>query len=107
MLKRLNRRSGNRYTLFSIMLIILMLYAFNLSMRGTEKSYPEYVYYNEMKYEYAQTVRGSSLKFVRKYGKNYQGYMLLLSRSEKNHSVPEKIYIYEGWRTYREYQRAD
>lgn len=103
MLKRLSKRSGSRYTFFSIVLIILMLYVFRLSFKPAEVQYPQYVEYGGNKYEYSQTVRQTSFQFVRKYGISYEGNVLLLKRGERNKDVPEKVYIFLGWRQYREY----
>lgn len=103
MLRRLSKRSGNRYTLISIVLILLMLYLFKITLGGTEGDYPQYIYYGEHKYQYNDTVRGSSLSFVRKYGKNYNGYALLVKRGESNAAMPEAVYVFAGWRTYKEY----
>jgi len=104
MQKAFNRRSGNRYVLFSIVLIILMIYTFSFFTRDGENSYPEYVYYGDTKYQYTETVQESPLQFVRKYGKGSQGYALLIRKAERNKSEPQRVYVYEGWRRYREYQ---
>lgn len=105
MLKRLSKRSGNKYTLISILIIILMLYFFKISLGGgEEENYPQYVYYGDYKYQYNQTIHEASYKFVRKYGVSYDGYILLLKRGESWETTPQKVYIFTGWRKYREYE---
>jgi hypothetical protein len=104
MLKSFGKRSGNKYTLLSIIIIILMMYFVRFATKGTESSYPSYVYYGENKYEFSQTVNESSFKFQRKYGVNYEGYVILLRRSEASAEVPEKVYIYTKFRKYNEYK---
>ncbi len=104
MLKNLRGRSGNRYTLISILLIIVMLYGYRFISGGASGDYPPYVYYNNQKYEYTETVKESSLKFVRKYGKNYEGYVLLVKRAESKMEQPEAVYIYASWKNYYKYQ---
>ncbi|OGO78161.1 MAG: hypothetical protein A2Y23_12330 [Clostridiales bacterium GWB2_37_7] len=104
MLKRLSKSNGNKYTLISIIMIILMMYFFKFAFGGTEGSYPQFVYYGERKYEFSQTVSESSFRFIRKYGMSYEGYTLLLKRGERNLKTPEKVYIYAKWGKYKEYK---
>lgn len=105
MLRRLNKKGGNRYTIISIIIIILMLYVFKIALgRGGEVNYPQIVYYGDYKYQYSQTIREASFRFVRKYDMSYEGYNLLLKRGEKRETIPGKVYIFVGWRKYREYE---
>lgn len=105
MLSRFKRRSGNRYTLVSIIMIILMLYFFRIALGGNnEANYPQYVYHGDYKYQYVTTIKESSFKFVRKYGVSYDGYMLLLKRGENWDTEPSMVYIYAGWSKYRQYK---
>lgn len=106
MLKGLRKRSGGRYTLISILLILGMLYGYRFMVGGKQGEYPAQIYYNNQKYVYAETVKESSLKFVRKYGKTYEGYVLLLKRAESKKEQPEAVYIYVSWQSYRMYQPA-
>lgn len=104
MLKRLSKKGGNKYTFISIIIIIMMMY-FLKSVLGVseEGNYPEYVNYKNYNFEYSQTISESSFKFVRKYGANYEGHMLLLKRGENWNTAPSKAYIFIGWKKYREY----
>jgi hypothetical protein len=104
MLKSLRKRSGDRYTLISILLILAMLYGYRFAAGEKQGDYPGEVYYNNQKYDYTETVKESSLKFTRKYGKSYEGYMLLVKRTESKKEQPEAVYIYASWRAYRKYQ---
>lgn len=105
MLKRLNKKSGNRFTLISIIIIILMLYLFKISFGGNDEgNYPQNVYYGDYKFQYSQTISESSFKFVRKYSVSYEGHMLLLKRGENWETAPSRVYIFTGRRKYREYQ---
>lgn len=103
MLARFKRGSGNRYTLVSIVMIIMMLYFFKFALRGTDVEYPQTVYFADHNYIYSQTLKASSFKFVRDYGKSNNGYIVLKLRSEQGMEVPERVYIFEGWKSYREY----
>lgn len=103
MLKGLSRRSGNKYTIISILMIILMMYFFKFAMGGNEATYPQQVNYGMQKYEYRQTISESALKFQRKYGKSFEGHMLLLKRGA-DAEAPDKVYIFTKWRKYREYE---
>lgn len=104
MLKKLGKRSGNRYTIISIMIIILMMYFFKISFFGKEEgSYPQNVKYRGYNFEYSQTISESSFGFVRKYGASFEGHMLLLRRGENWNTAPSNTYIYIGSRKYREY----
>lgn len=104
MLKRLNKRSGNKYTMISIIFIILMMYFFKISLGGNQVTYPQSVYFNDHKYEYSQTIRAASVSFIRKYGVSYEGNILLLKRGDGDLKVPDKVYIFTNWQKYREYQ---
>lgn len=105
MIKRLNKKSGNRYTMISIIIIILMLYFFKIALGGSgEENYPQYVYYGDYKYHYSITISESSFRFVRKYGMSYEGHILLLKRGENWETAPSKVYIFKGGRKYREYE---
>jgi hypothetical protein len=104
MLKRLGKRSGNRYTIISIIIIITMAYFFKLNFAGKEEgNYPQNIHYRDYNFEYSQTINESSYKFVRKYGANYEGYILLLRRGENWSTAPSKVYIFIGSKKYREY----
>jgi len=105
MLKRLNKKSGNKYTIISIIIIILVIYFFKLSSGGSgEENYPQDVYYGDYKYHYSQTINESSFKFVRKYGMSYEGHIFLLKHGENQKTAPSKVYIFTGRRKYREYE---
>jgi hypothetical protein len=81
------------------------MYFFKISMGGSgEGNYPQNVYYGDNKYEYSQTITGSSFGFVRKYGASSEGHALLLRRGENKEPKPSKVYIFTGWKKYREYQ---
>jgi hypothetical protein len=104
MLKRLSKRSGNKYTIISIIIIILMMYFFKISFAGKgEVNYPQSVHYRDYNFEYSQTISESAFKFVRKYGASYEGHILLLKRGENWTTAPSKTYIFIGWKKYREY----
>jgi hypothetical protein len=104
MLKSFSKRSGNKYTIISIIMIILMMYLFKFTMGGTEVNYPQYIYYGDHKYEFNQIVNESSFKFQREYGRSYEGHILLLMRGERDTANPVKVYIFTKWRKYREYE---
>lgn len=103
MLARFRKRNGSRYTLVSIVLIIVMLYFFRFALGSNNVDYPQTVYFEGQKYVYSQTVKESSLKFSRNYGKNYDGFVILTRRGESSKGVPEGVYIFEGWKKYRQY----
>ena len=103
-LKRLSKRSGNKYTLISIIIILLVMYFLrSINGVGVESDYPEAVHYKGYNFLYSQTISESSFKFVRKYGATYEGRMLLLKRGENWNTAPSKTYIFAGSRQYREY----
>jgi hypothetical protein len=82
-----------------------MLYFFKITLGGSgEGNYPQNVYYGDYKFQYSRTISESSLKFVRKYGVSYEGYTLLLKRGESWEPAPSRVYIFTGWKKYREYQ---
>jgi hypothetical protein len=104
MLKRLAKKGGNKYTLISIIIILLMMYFIKSRLGVNEtNNYPNYVNYKDYNFEYRQTIRESSFKFVRKYGANYEGHILLIKRGENWNTAPSKVYIFVGSKTYREY----
>ncbi|MDF2531007.1 MAG: hypothetical protein K0Q65_588 [Clostridia bacterium] len=105
MLKRFHKTSGNKYTLISIIMIMLMIYFFKIALGGGEEgNYPQNVYHGDNKFQYSQTISESSLKFIRKYGVSYEGHNLLIKRGESWDTVPSRVYIFIGWKKYREYE---
>lgn len=104
MLARLRNRNGSRYTLISIVLIIIMLYFFRYALGSQNVQYPQTIYFEGQKYIYSQTVNQSSLKFIRSYGKNYNGFVILTKRGENSVGIPDRVYIFEGWKKYRQYE---
>lgn len=104
MLSRLRKRSGNKYTLISIVLIILVFYSLRFVVGSKTGDYPQDVYYGNYKFQYTKTINEASYKFVRKYGVSYNGYMLLLKRGENWDTAPSKVYIFTSRGKYREYE---
>lgn len=103
MLKKLSKRSGSKYTFLSIVLILAVVYFMRFAGVSKAADYPQEVFYKDYKYQYSQTINDFSYKFVRKYGISYKGYVLLLRRGENWDTAPSKVYIFAGWRKYREY----
>ena len=104
MLKKLSNKSGNKFTVISILIIILMMFFSKMSFVGKgEGDYPQNVHYRDYNFEYSQTISESSFRFVRKYGASYEGHMLLLRRGENWNTAPSKVYIFIGSKKYREY----
>lgn len=94
------KRSGNRYTLASILLILIIVYVFRMVSPHKEVVYSEIIQYNNARYIYTETIKSSPLMFVRKRPVSEEGYIILARRGIR---IQEELYIYEGFRKYRRY----
>jgi hypothetical protein len=95
-----NKRSGNKYTFISIVMILTIIYIFRLGSPQEEAAYPDIIQYGNLRYIYMDTVNSSPIMFVRKKPASEQGYMILARRGI---SILEEVYIYEGHKKYRRY----
>jgi len=93
--------SGNKFTFISIIMIIAVIYIFRLISPQEETEYPDTMHYNNVKYEYVETVKGSPFMFVRKKPVSEEGFIIL---SRRGTDTQEEIYVYEGFRKYRRYE---
>lgn len=91
---------GNRYTLISILIILVIVYVFKLASPQKEVAYPDIIQYNGFRYLYVGTDGGSPLMFTRSKPAGREGYLILARRGI---STSEAIYIYEGYLKYRRY----
>ncbi|HNR03707.1 MAG TPA: hypothetical protein PKU88_08555 [Bacillota bacterium] len=96
-----NKGSGNKFTLISIIMIIAVIYIFRLISPQKEIEYPDTMHYNNVKYEYAETVKGLPFMFVRKRPVSEEGFIILVRRGT---DTQEEIFMYEGFRKYRRYE---
>jgi hypothetical protein len=101
MFRMRNKGSGNKFIFISIIMIIAAVYVFRLVSPQKEAEYPDTMHYNNVKYEYAETVNGSPFMFVRKRPVSEEGYIIL---SRRGTDIQEEIYVYEGFRKYRRYE---
>lgn len=92
---------GNKFTFISIIMIIAVIYVFRLVSPQKETEYPDTMHYNNVKYEYVETVKSSPFMFVRKKPVSEEGYIILARRGI---DIKEEVYIYEGFRKYRRYK---
>jgi hypothetical protein len=94
------KRSGNRYTFVSIVLILIIVYLFRMMSPHKEVEYSDIVQYNNIRYVYMETIKSSPFIFVRKRPVSDEGYIILARRGI---SIQEELYIYEGPQQYRRY----
>jgi hypothetical protein len=94
------KRSGNRYTFVSIVLILIIVYLFRMMSPHKEVEYSDIVQYNNIRYVYMETIKSSPFIFVRKRPVSDEGYIILARRGI---SIQEELYIYEGSQQYRRY----
>ena len=94
------KRSGNRYTFISILLIVVAVYVFRLVSPHEEAAYSDIIQYNNIRYVYMETVKSSPFMFVRKRPTSEEGYIILARRGI---SIEEEVYIYLGYMKYRRY----
>ena len=94
------KRSGNKYTFISIVLILVAVYVFRLVSPHKEAVYSDIIQYNNIRYVYMETVKSSPFMFVRKRPTSEEGYIILARRGI---SIQEEAYIYEGYLKYRRY----
>ncbi len=92
--------SGNRYTLISILMILVVIYVFRLVSPAKEVSYPDIIEHGGNSYQYAETIKSNPFMFTRKKTGEAAGYLILARRGV---DVSEEIYIYEGFLRYRRY----
>ncbi len=97
------KRSGNRYTLLSIVMILLMLYGISRISPRKEVVFPQSVQYKGYWYEYAETVKKTPLQFVRKRPASEEGFIILALRKGSSEAVLKEIYLYQGFMLYRRY----
>ena len=95
-----NKGSGNKFTFISIIMIIAVICVFRLVSPQKETEYPDIMHYNNVKYEYAETVKGYPFMFVRKKPVSEEGIIILTRRGTDTH---EEVYVYEGFRKSRGY----
>ncbi len=94
------KRSGNKYTFISIVLILVVIYVFRLVSPHKEVVYSDIIQYNNIRYVYMETIKSSPFMFVRKRPTSEEGYIILARRGI---SLQEEVYIYEGYLKYRRY----
>ncbi|MDD3705087.1 MAG: hypothetical protein PHC45_03355 [Clostridiaceae bacterium] len=92
---------GNKFTFISIIMIIAVIYVFRLISPQKETEYPNTMHYDNVKYEYVETVKSSPFMFVRKKPVSEEGYIILARRGI---DIQEEVYVYEGFRKYRRYK---
>jgi hypothetical protein len=95
------KKSGNRYTLISIILILIAVYVFRLISPQREISYSEIIQYDNARYVYVETVKSYPFMFIRKRPVSQEGYIIL---SRRGISYEEEVYIYTGYMKYRRYE---
>ncbi|KUO68094.1 MAG: hypothetical protein APF77_08505 [Clostridia bacterium BRH_c25] len=91
---------GNKYTLISIVLILIVIYVLKLTSPQKEAAYPDIIQYGGLRYQYMESVKGSPIMFVKKKTGSKEGYIILGRRGT---STKDVIYIYEGYLKYRRY----
>ena len=96
-----NKGSGNKFIFISIIMIIAAVYVFRLAPPQKAAEYPDIMHYNDVKYEYVETVKGYPFLFMRKRPVSEEGFIIL---SRRGIDTQEEIYIYEGSRKYRRYK---
>jgi len=94
------KRRGNKFTFISIIMILVVIYVVKLASPQREVVYPDNIRYDNQKYVYAETVKGSPTTFIRKRPGSEEGYIILARRGV---SAEKEVYIYEGYRRYRRY----
>lgn len=94
------KRSGNKYTFITIVLILIILYVFRMISPQKEAVYSDIVQYNNIRYVYMETIESAPLMFTRNRTANETGYIILARRGI---SIQEELYIYEGYLKYRRY----
>lgn len=97
-------KGGNRYTLMSIVIILLMLYAFKMVSPQKNIEYPSSIHFQGYRYEYADTVKKTPLQFTRRRPASEEGFIVLTLRKESKEAVPEEAYLYQGFFQYRRYR---
>lgn len=95
-----NRGGGNKFTFISIIMIIAVIFVFRLVSPQKETEYPDTMHFDNVKYEYVETVKGSPFMFVKKKPVSEEGYIILARRGI---DFQEEVYVYEGFRKYRRY----
>lgn len=96
-------KGGNRYTLMSIVIILLMLYAFKTVFPQKNIVYPASIHFQGYRYEYADTVKKLPLQFIRRRPASEEGFIVLVLRRDNKDTVPEEAYLYQGFLEYRRY----
>lgn len=94
------RKSGNKYTFLSIVLILIVIYVFRLVSPHKEVVYSDIIQYNNIRYVYMETIKSTPFMFTRKRPVSEEGYIILARRGI---SIQEEVYIYEGYMKYRRY----
>jgi hypothetical protein len=94
------RKSSNRLTFISIIMILAVIYIIRLISPQKEAAFPDTIQYDNHRYAYVEIIKGSPTTFSRKRPASEEGYMVLTLRGI---STEEEIYIYEGFRKYRRY----
>jgi hypothetical protein len=94
------KRSGNKSTLISIIIILAVIYAMRLVSPHKEAAYPDIIHYDGLSYIYSETVRTFPLMFTRKRPVSEEGFIILARRGI---STADEVYIFEGFRKYRRY----
>jgi len=95
------RGGGNKFTFISIIMIIAVVYVFRLVSPQKEISYPGTLRYDNIRYEYAETIKSWPMMFARKKPTGEEGFIILTRRGT---SALEEVYIYEGSSRYRRYK---
>ena len=91
---------GNKYTFISILMILVIVYAFRLISPQKEAAYPDIIQYGDLRYQYIETVKGSPVMFVKRRPTGKEEYIILARRGKK---TTDELYIYEGYLKYRRY----
>ena len=95
------KKSGNKSTFISIILILIAVYVFRMITPQKEIAYSDIIQYDNLRYVYVETVKSSPLMFIRKRPVSQEGYIIL---SRRGISYQEEVYIYKGYLKYRRYE---
>lgn len=95
---------GNKATLLSVILIVVMSFFARLYMPVRSTGEPGHaITYLDHGYTYAETIKSSPFKFVRGREGSEEGFTVLLMRKDKKDKIPEEVYIYIGHKEYLKY----